>query len=116
MKTYTGGCHCGKVRYEVKTDLSQVFSCNCSHCSRHGIVPTFVPADQFELVSGADHLVEYLFNKKVLHHLFCKTCGVESFARSVDPQGNEMVAINAICLDDVDVSTLTLTPFDGKSV
>ena len=31
--------------------------------------------------SGLDDLVDYRFNKHVIHHVFCRTCGVESFAR-----------------------------------
>jgi hypothetical protein len=29
--------------------------------------------------------------------------------------GSNMVAVNVRCLDDVDIETLTPTPFDGKS-
>jgi hypothetical protein len=43
-------------------------------------------------------------------------CGVGSFSRGTAPNGSDMVAINVRCLDGVDVSTLTLTPFDGKSL
>ena len=28
-KTYTGGCQCGAVRYEVSADIGEVISCNC---------------------------------------------------------------------------------------
>ena len=27
-RAVNGGCHCGKVRYEVETDLASVMSCN----------------------------------------------------------------------------------------
>jgi hypothetical protein len=116
MKTYIGGCHCGKVRYEVQTDLSQVLSCNCSHCSKKGFLLAFVPANQFTLISGEDDLSEYRFNKKVIQHLFCKTCGVQSFGRGVSPKGEETVAVNVRCLDEVDLEALTITPVDGKSL
>ena len=115
-KTYSGGCHCGKVRYEVATDLGMVLSCNCSICSKRGGLLTFVGADQFKLRSGEDNLTLYQFNKHVIEHLFCKTCGIASFARGRDPKGNKMVAINARCLEGVDPATLKVTPFDGKSL
>lgn len=114
-KTYTGGCHCGKVRYEVTVRLDPVISCNCSICSKTGTLLSFTPADQFELLSGDDNLTDYQFNKMHIHHLFCSTCGVRSFGRGKGPNGTEMRAINVRCLDDVDISALTLTPFDGKS-
>ncbi|MEA2966592.1 MAG: hypothetical protein QOI46_6690, partial [Alphaproteobacteria bacterium] len=30
--------------------------------------------------------------------------------------GDEMVAVNVRCLDDVDISALAPTPFDGRSL
>ncbi len=113
--TYTGHCHCGAVRYEAETDLAQVLSCNCSHCTQHGLLLNFIPAAQFKLLSGGDNLTEYRFNKKMIAHLFCKTCGIESFARGKGKEGNDTVALNVRCLDGVDVDSLTLTPFDGKN-
>ena len=113
-KTYTGGCHCGKVRYEAKADLKQVVSCNCSICTKRGLLLTFAASDQFELLSGQDELADYQFGRKTIHHLFCPSCGVESYATGTAPNGAEMFAINVRCLDDVDVASLTLTPFDGK--
>src|SRR5256885_231583 len=98
MKTYQGSCHCGVVKYEVQTDLSRVMDCNCSHCSRKGVVLTFVPAPQFKLLSGEGDLTEYQFNKHVIRHLFCKHCGVQSFARGKMPDGTPTVAINLRCV------------------
>jgi hypothetical protein len=115
-RTYEGGCHCGKVRYRVTTDLARVMSCNCSICQKRGAILTFVPVSSFELRSGADSLTDYQFNKKIIHHLFCRTCGIGSFARGTGPDGAEMIAINVRCLDGVDLDSLTVTPFDGKSL
>lgn len=114
-KAHAGGCHCGKVRYEVTTDLGMVVSCNCSICSKRGSLLTFVPADRFTLKSGAGDLTEYTFNKHVIHHKFCKTCGILSFADGKGPDGKDMVAVNVRCLDDVDLGSLKITEFDGKS-
>ena len=114
-KTYSGGCHCGKVRYEATTDLAQVLSCNCSICTKRGLLPTFVSPPQFRLLSGGDALADYQFASKNIHHLFCSACGVGSFARGTGPDGSEMVAVNVRCLDGVDLASLTLTPIDGKS-
>jgi hypothetical protein len=115
MKTYKGGCHCGKVRYEATTDLSQVVSCNCSICHKIGAVLTFVPPEQFKAVSGADSLVSYKFNKHVIDHLHCPTCGVESYATGKGPDGKPMFAINLRCVDDMDLSTLKPFAYNGKA-
>ena len=115
MTKYTGGCHCGAVKYEVETDLSEVMDCNCSHCAKKGFLLAFVPADQFQLLSGEESLTEYRFNKKAIAHLFCSICGVQSFGRGSGPDGKEVVALNARCLDGIDMSTLTIKHVDGKS-
>jgi hypothetical protein len=116
VKTYTGSCHCGKVRYEVSTDLQKVLQCNCSICSRAGYLLSFTAAEQFKLLSGEAELTDYQFNKKNVHHLFCSTCGVRSFGRGTGPGGKPMYAINVRCLEGVDIGALTLTPVDGKSL
>lgn len=115
VKTYKGGCHCGKVRFEAKSDLTKVVSCNCSICQKHGLLLNFIGADQFKLVSGEEQLKDYQFYKHVIYHMFCQTCGVECFARGTPPgAGSEMIAFNVRCLDNVDIGALTLTPFDGR--
>jgi hypothetical protein len=116
VKPYTGSCHCGRVRYEVTTDLASVVACNCSICSKKGLLLAFAPAASFRLISGEDELGDYQFNRRIIHHRFCRNCGVESFACGTGPDGAAMVAINVRCLDGVDVSALSLTPFDGRSL
>ena len=114
--TYSGGCQCGQVRYDVELDLSQpVISCNCSMCGRSGTLLAFVPTDKFKLKSGQDRLTDYQFNNHIIHHLFCNTCGIKSFARGKGRDGSEQIAINTRCLDGVDIDTLKITKFDGKS-
>ncbi|WP_394837913.1 GFA family protein [Pendulispora rubella] len=115
MKTYSGGCHCGKVRYEVTAEIDKLMQCNCSMCSKRAHLLTFVGADQFRLLAGNDALQDYQFNKKMIHHLFCSTCGIESFARGQKPDGSEMVAINARCLEGVDVGAYPIQQVDGKN-
>ena len=115
MTKRTGGCHCKKVSYEVDIDLTQpALECNCSHCQIKGLLLTFVPAAQFTLLSGEDSLTDYRFNTEKIQHLFCKSCGVESFGRG--QKGEErMVAVNVRTIDDIDLSTITRKPVDGRS-
>ena len=115
-KPRQGGCHCGKVRYEVETDLARIMQCNCSICSKKGLLLTFVTPDKFKLISGEDDLRDYQFNKHIIHHLSCSNCSVESFGRGMAPGGKAMVAINVRCLDDIDAAALTTTPFNGKAL
>jgi len=115
MTTHRGGCHCGKVRYEVDGDVREVIECNCSICAKTGTLLAFVSPDAFRLLSGGDELSDYQFASKRIHHLFCPTCGIRSFARGTGPGGKDMVAINVRCLEGVEPSTLTIRPFDGRS-
>jgi hypothetical protein len=114
--TYEGGCHCGRMRYEAKADLGRVMACNCSICQKHGLMLTFIPADQFKLISGEDALADYQFNKMVVHHLFCRNCGTESFAKGSKPDGTAMIAVNVRCLDGVGLEGLNIVKFDGASL
>jgi hypothetical protein len=116
LQTYRGSCHCGKVKYRVQTDLSTVIACNCSICSRAGHLLTFVPPQQFELLSGHDAQTDYQFNEKNIHHLFCATCGVRSFGHGTGPDGSKMYAINVRTLEGVDLDTLKIDKVNGKDL
>jgi len=116
-QAYQGGCQCGNVRYEVALELGTVMACNCSRCGKLGTLLAFAPAADFKLLAGEDATSEYLFNKKAIHHLFCATCGVESFARGKRPgDGADVVAINVRCLEGVDPDSLMVKRFDGRNL
>ena len=116
MIRHTGGCHCGRVRFEVAAPAAiHVNECNCSMCGRSGSLLLFTTPDHFTLESGEDSLVDYQFNKHIIHHLFCSTCGISSFSRGKSPDGKEMAAINVRCLDGVDLDALEVMKFDGRS-
>jgi hypothetical protein len=113
---HEGGCHCGAVRYSVEIDpTATAIVCNCSMCGRSGTMLQFVGADKFKLEKGADNLTSYKFNKHVIDHLFCKTCGIKSFARGKDAKGNETAAINVRCLDGVNAFDVPTKQYDGKA-
>lgn len=114
-KHYKGGCQCGAVTYEVDVDVDESLTCNCSRCKRMGFVLAFTPREKFDLKSGQDNLSEYLFNKKMIQHLFCKSCGVESFAYG-EMNGVKMTAINVNCLEGVDARGLDTRQVDGANM
>jgi hypothetical protein len=110
-----GGCHCGRVRFSARGDFSAAMACNCSICQKRGHWLAFVPAADFELQSGGDALVDYQFNTHKIHHPFCPTCGVGAFGHATGPDGSPMMAVNIRCLDDMDLTTVRVTHFDGRS-
>jgi len=116
-QTYSGGCQCGKVRYEVSLDIAEVIACNCSRCRRLGSLLAFAPVAQFKLLSGEGDLASYEFNRHMIRHKFCSTCGIQSFAIGTNPKtGAVMAAINVRCLDDVDADACKVRKVDGRSL
>lgn len=115
VETYEGGCQCGAVRYRATASLDELIECNCSRCGKLGTILTFITPDNFELLKGEDAQTIYNFNSKAIDHLFCATCGVESFARGRTPDGKSMIALNVRCFDGVEAKDLNPTLVDGKN-
>jgi hypothetical protein len=113
LSTMEGGCHCGRVRFRVTADLASILDCNCSICSKKGILHLIVPREQFALLSGADDLTTYTFNTGVAKHTFCKHCGIHPFY--VPRSDPDKIDVNARCLDGIDLARLSPQPFDGKN-
>jgi hypothetical protein len=113
MKTYDGGCHCGRVRFRVRADLATTTVCNCSMCMKKGFIHVIVPLEDFEILSARDELTTYRFNTGVAKHTFCRTCGIHPFY--VPRSDPDKVDVNARCLDGVDVAQLDPKHFDGKN-
>ncbi len=110
---YTGGCHCGAVRFAVTVTDHTALACNCSVCRMKGFVHVIVPRDRFDLLAGEAALTTYTFNTHTARHTFCKVCGVQSFyvPRS-HPDG---VSVNLSCLDGGAPTRFEVVPFDGAS-
>ena len=92
----TGGCLCGKSRYQTKGDSPRAIMCHCRYCqtytgSAFGTQVWF-PEDKVTLTSG--ELSKYENNTEsgnVVTLNFCKNCGSTIFLRLNVFQG--MVAI-----------------------
>lgn len=112
---YQGSCHCGKVAFEVEGELQGAMSCNCSICSRKGSLLWFLPRDKMRLRTPDDAAATYMFNKHVIKHRFCPACGIHPFGEGVDPKGNAIAAINVRCLENVDLASVPVHQFDGRS-
>lgn len=112
---YQGSCHCGKVAFEVEGELTGVMECNCSICTRKGALMWFVPREKLGLLTPEDAMATYTFNKHVIEHRFCKTCGIHAYGEGVDPKGHRMAAVNVRCLEGVDLAAIPVQHFDGRS-
>ena len=133
-KIYSGSCHCGALRFRASLDLAPPperspphrpgvwwttsFRCNCSYCTKMRYWKGFVPAAEFEWVTGREYATQYQFGPREIDHYFCKTCGAQTFARSTLEQlGGEFYCVNIACLDDVPDAELANVPIayeDGR--
>lgn len=113
MIAHAGGCHCGRVRFEVLAPAAlQVLECDCSICSKAGYLHLLVPVARFKLLSGEQALATYTFNTRTAEHRFCTVCGVKSFyVPRADPWSR---SVNARCLDAGSVQSMEIHPFNGR--
>jgi hypothetical protein len=110
-----GACHCGAVKFEVRTAVTPAARCNCSLCQRKGalMTPPFA-ASQLKILQGEDALTLYQFNTRVAKHFFCRHCGIYPFHQTrKDPQ---LWRANVGCLEGVDPYALEAGLSDGASL
>lgn len=112
---YQGSCHCGRVAFEVEGTIDSALACNCSICQRKGSLLWFVPRDKLRLTTPESNLRSYTFNRHVIKHRFCANCGIHPFGEGVDAKGNATAAINIRCLEGIDLESISVNHFDGRS-
>lgn len=121
LKTYSGSCHCGAVRFEADVDISAgTVKCNCSICTKMRLWSVQVTPADFRLIAGEPELTDYQGSNEVAHHLFCKHCGVHAFEWVDVPNmtGHKYFNINVVCLDGMEIDELIAAPVtyqDGRS-
>jgi hypothetical protein len=114
---YKGGCHCGRVSFEVEGEIPHVLECNCSICSRKGSLLWFVPRERLRVATPDADISTYTFNRKAIRYRFCPVCGMHPFGEGIDPSsGKAMAAINVRCLEGVDLGSLRVQHFDGRAL
>jgi hypothetical protein len=114
--THKGGCHCGRIAFEVDGNIEQVIECNCSICSKRGYLLWMRPRDQLRLATPESDLASYTFKSHKIRHHFCPTCGCAPFAVGSDRSGAATAGVNVRCLEGVEPSSLEVMPFDGRSL
>ena len=112
---HRGSCHCGQVAFEVQGTIERAMACNCSMCQRKGSLLWFVPREQFTLLTPDANAGTYLFNKHVIRHRFCRICGIHPYAEGQDGKRHAMAAVNVRCIEGIDLDSVPVTHFDGRS-
>jgi len=113
MAKHFGGCHCGRVRFEVEAPAEiPATECSCSVCGKSGYLHLIVPKSRFTLIQGAEFLSTYTFNTGIARHLFCRVCGIKSFY--VPRSNSDGYSINVRCLEAGTIRKVSVSSFDGK--
>lgn len=101
--TYTGGCACGAVRYEISGEPLVMSDCQCRDCQHtsgtgHGSYLVFPSREAVKLDGSAAHWDMVGDSGKVKTRAFCPTCGSPvylTFAAMPD-----LFTVHAASLDD----------------
>ena len=114
MYTCSGGCHCGRIKFEIRIpDKIIVHQCSCSICQKSAYLHLIVPASRFELQCGEESLHEYRFHTGVARHLFCNHCGIKSFY--VPRSHPDSFSVNLSCVELPDEIEVKIEEFDGRN-
>ena len=124
MKTYSGSCHCGAVRFQAELDFAEgTVKCNCTSCTKARSWLIVAPANRFRVVQGEDSQAEYQWtppgrpNPTVQFH-FCKRCGILTPGRGeLEAMGGAFYAVQVSLLDDLVPDDLAAAPIryiDGR--
>ena len=125
LKTYTGSCHCGRVRFEVDADIDYVRACDCSVCRRRGALNHRVASDQLRVLTSWSEMSMYQWGSRTGRDYFCRHCGILPFRRPSDPSKQERSegvqpfdgwAVNVRCLDDVDLESIPVIAVHGSRI
>jgi hypothetical protein len=113
---HAGGCHCGRVRYEVLLAPNvSTYRCNCSICTKLALTEAIVEPEAFVLLAGDQELGMYEWGKKTGRRFFCKHCGVHCFAPGyLEELGGHHVAVSMHSFDDIDPNQLAPIHWDGR--
>ena len=114
MYTCAGGCHCGRVKFQIEIpDKVVVHRCNCSICQKSAYLHLIVTENRFALLEGKDSLVDYRFHTGVARHMFCEICGIKSFY--VPRSHPDSFSVNLNCVDLPDGVEVSVENFDGRN-
>jgi len=113
---HSGSCHCGAVAFEVEGEIKEALACNCSMCQRKGSLLWFVPRGKLRLLTPENAASTYMFNKHVIKHRFCATCGIHPYGEGTDPKGNATAAVNIRCLEGIDLEAIPTRHYNGRAL
>ena len=111
----TGACHCGTIKWDLKTHPDSALACNCSICHRYGALWVYgilgkdvrVSGNPKAYVRGAEQTIQFMF---------CRQCGCMTHYVALRPNedGDLRCAVNLRMADFELVADINAKRFDGR--
>lgn len=98
---FSGGCHCGAVRFEVQGPMRPIVVCHCTDClglAGYSWAATAVDDTRFTITNGAD-IVDWYASSDFAKRGFCKNCHAQMFYRL---NGKSQTSISPGMFDHLD--------------
>jgi len=114
-----GSCHCGAIKFEVSEAPSSVTVCNCTFCTKRGVIWAYYPRDSVKLIVTPEADAVYSRNGMNKHH-HCNVCGCGTFSEVptwVDHKpdfANPRTSVNVRLFDSFDIASLPVETIDGR--
>jgi len=76
----------------------------------------YIPAGDFHPTENPNDLTTYLWNDRVVKHVFCKTCGVFPYNDCSECGPEYGYRVNLGCVEGIDALALDISNIDGRSM
>lgn len=114
---FTGGCHCGAVRYRCDAEPLRAGHCQCADCRRLSgtghISSLAVPADRVYWTGEPRAYTHQTDSGNPLTRTFCPTCGAPLYSASI--REPSLINLRASSLDDPTVFQPTSVAWAGSA-
>jgi hypothetical protein len=119
--TVHGSCHCGATRFELTEPPTSLTRCNCTFCTKRGVLWAYCAPEQFRLTSSEQDGLYEKSGSPIKHH-HCVRCGCGTYTQSPEwvdfkPHPTRVkIGVNVNLFDDFDVSELPVQLLDGRNL
>ena len=114
MVTHRGGCHCGRVRFEVVAPAKiSVSDMQLLDVRQGGLPPSRRSRGPLQAVERQGRARDLTFNTRTAKHSSVPRAAIKSF---ISPAlASDGYSVNARCIDPGTIEEMKVTPFDGRT-
>ena len=116
--TIKASCHCGAVKFKLATTPTDLTECNCTFCSKRGLLIAYYKPEQVNLIQPQNSTVCANNDSSNQHH-HCSVCEnwvyniMETSWNEDFTPGGPKISVNARLFEDFDLTSLPLNKIDG---